>query len=179
MKQTNVTTIIDMLATRVTKGDAAAYSQLLALLGPVLHAYFVRQFRLGNQADDLVQETLLAVHTKFHTYKPSEPFTPWLYAVAKYKAIDYLRARKRRPEETELFDDIQAAVDLRTEDQHDLVQILSTLSARDRELLTLAKVEGFSLAQIGEKLGMNLSAVKAALHRAMKRVSAKAAQERP
>ena len=76
-------------------GDAAAYRNLLEKLSAQLRGYFkARLNRLNRgavEAEDLVQETLLAVHTRSHTYDPSQLLTPWIYAIARYKLVDYLR----------------------------------------------------------------------------------------
>src|SRR5438093_1156352 len=81
-------------------GDAAAHRNLLHQLGGHLRAYYRRRLeRIGQgttAAEDLVQEALLAIHIQRHTYDPSEPFTPWVYAIARYKLIDYLRATRSR-----------------------------------------------------------------------------------
>src|SRR5665213_1366591 len=75
-------------------GDRTAYSRLLAQLSGHLRAYFAR--RVGADAEDLVQETLIAIHTKRATYDTSLPFTAWLHAVARYKLIDHFRRSKIR-----------------------------------------------------------------------------------
>src|SRR5690348_13091262 len=81
-----------MLASQ--RGDAAAYRSLLAKLAPRLRAYYKRRFiaigRGAEEAEDLVQETLLAIHLKRHTYDGDALFTPWLHAIARYKLIDHL-----------------------------------------------------------------------------------------
>src|ERR1700722_13420027 len=92
-------------------GDGVAYRGLLAALGTLLRRYFVR--RLGSHdaasAEDLVQETLIAIHTRRATYNTTQPFTAWLYAVARYKLADHFRRRRVRTtvpldEVGELFD---------------------------------------------------------------------------
>ena len=75
-------------------GDRAAYSRLLAQLSGHLRAYFAR--RVGADAEDLVQETLIAIHTKRATYDPALPFTAWVHGIARYKLIDAFRRNKRR-----------------------------------------------------------------------------------
>src|SRR5437667_2859385 len=76
-------------------GDADAHRTLLVLISSRLRAYFKsRLLRVGHgavEAEDLLQEVLIAVHTRRHTYDPSQPFTPWLYGIARYKFLDYLR----------------------------------------------------------------------------------------
>src|SRR5258708_34775641 len=79
-------------------GDAAAHEALLAELSAYLRAYFKAQLlRIGRgaaDAEDLVQETLIALHTRRHTYDRSQLLTPWVYAVARYRLVDYLRRTK-------------------------------------------------------------------------------------
>jgi RNA polymerase sigma-70 factor, ECF subfamily len=76
-------------------GDAPAYRVLLERLSSQLRGYYKGHLnRIGRgvvEAEDLVQEALMAVHTRRHTYDPSQPFTPWVYAIARYKFVDYLR----------------------------------------------------------------------------------------
>src|SRR5437879_7712088 len=76
-------------------GDAASYRLLLDRLSGRLRAYFkgklARVGRGATEAEDLVQEVLLAIHLKRHTYDVGEPFTPWVHTIARYKLIDYLR----------------------------------------------------------------------------------------
>ena len=76
------------------QGDAFAYRKLLAELTRHLRGYYAR--RLGpDAAEDAVQETLIAIHTKRGTYDPSRPFTAWVYGVARYKLIDVYRRQRR------------------------------------------------------------------------------------
>src|SRR5260370_23609908 len=76
-------------------GDAAAHKALLTRLSANLRAYFKTHLaRIGRgpaDAEDLVQETLIALHTRRHTYDRSQPLTPWVYAIARYRLFDFLR----------------------------------------------------------------------------------------
>src|SRR5579871_3679786 len=73
-------------------GDRSAQAQLLTMLASRLRAYFTRRLASdSSQAEDLVQETLLAIHLKRATYDPRQKFTPWAYAIARYKLIDFVR----------------------------------------------------------------------------------------
>ena len=77
------------------EGDAAAHRVLLDRLSSRLRAYYKGKLaRIGEggaEAEDLVQEAVLAIHLKRSTYDPREPLTPWVYAIARYKLIDFLR----------------------------------------------------------------------------------------
>src|SRR5712671_6270359 len=79
-------------------GDAGAYHALLERLTGHLRAYYRRRFALighgPTEAEDLLQEALIAIHTHRNTYDPSQPFTPWIHAIARYKFLDYLRKTK-------------------------------------------------------------------------------------
>src|SRR6516164_3530891 len=86
------------LMTAGLDGEAAAYHQLLERLTSHLRAYYRQRFtRIGHgpaEAEDLLQEALIAIHTHRHTYDRLQPFTPWIYAIARYKFLDYLRRTK-------------------------------------------------------------------------------------
>src|SRR5205807_6008950 len=76
-------------------GDEASHKSLLTKLSAYLRAYFKGQLaRIGRgpaDAEDLVQESLIALHTRRHTYDRSKPLTPWVYAIARYRLVDFLR----------------------------------------------------------------------------------------
>jgi RNA polymerase sigma-70 factor (ECF subfamily) len=77
------------------EGDSAAHRKLLQQLSGQLRAFYKgRLLRIGRSAaevEDLVQETLIAVHIHRDTYNPAELLMPWVYAIARYKLIDHLR----------------------------------------------------------------------------------------
>src|SRR5258708_34473719 len=79
-------------------GDEASHKTLLTKLSAYLRSYFKGQvMRIGRgptDAEDLVQETLIALHTRRHTYDRSQLLTPWVYAIARYRLVDYLRRTK-------------------------------------------------------------------------------------
>src|SRR5882724_7826473 len=99
-------------------GDATAHRSLLERLSRHLRGYFkgrlARIGRSASEAEDLVQEALLAIHTQRHTYDPDEPLTPWVHAIARYKLIDHLRRTR-----ASLADmPIDAAADVTAQDDH-------------------------------------------------------------
>ena len=86
------------------KGDRAAYATLLVECQRWLRAYFARRVA-PSYLDDLVQETLMALHQKLATWDSNRPFLPWLAAIARYRWVDQLR-RIYRSESVELSDEI-------------------------------------------------------------------------
>lgn len=163
---------------RAQAGDGAAWRELLSVLNARLAAYFRR--RLGDDGadtEDLIQETLLAVHTRRMTYDASQPFTAWAYAIARYKLIDHLRRRRIR-RAVPLEDAGEALwVDPAGEPTAaaDVGRLLGDLPARQEQLVRDVKIEGLTLAEAGERLGMTEGAAKVSLHRALKSLMAKVA----
>jgi RNA polymerase sigma-70 factor (ECF subfamily) len=144
-------------------GDAAAYRTLLSGLTRHLRGYYAR--RLGPAAaEDVVQETLIAIHTRRATYDPDRPFTAWVYGIARYKLVDEYR-RGKRAAAGELFteDEAQAAIARR-----DVEKLLAKLPAAKRALVREIKLEGHSIADTAAKTGMSEAAVKVTVHRALK-----------
>ena len=169
------------LMLRGLDGDAQAWRQLLTEMGKHLRAFFSR--RLYDQgaveAEDLVQETLIAIHAKRATWDPKQSFSAWAYAVARYKLIDHLR-RTRRHKHLPLEDAGVLFADTDVEEgatRGDLRRVLSVLPERQRRLIEDVKVNGASVAEAGAKLGYSETAAKVAIHRSMKTLTANAAKQ--
>jgi RNA polymerase sigma-70 factor (ECF subfamily) len=154
-------------------GDPAAYRQFLGKLAVHLRAFFRKRLAgLPDEVEDLVQETLLAVHLQRRTYDPDQPLTAWLHAIAKYKFVDMLRRRGHRENLTEPFDDANelfcARDDNASEARRDLAKLLERLPARQRLPIIYVKLEGLSVAEAAERTGLSVSAVKVGVHRGLK-----------
>src|SRR6202051_2937040 len=128
-------------------GDASAHKALLETLRSQLRAYFKAQlgrFSRGPvEAEDLVQEALLAIHTRRHTYDPSQLFTPWVYAIARYKFIDYLRRTKVSAKDIP----VDETDELTARDDHgpvesslDLDRLLTGLSPKVKQIIQYVKL---------------------------------------
>lgn len=161
------------LMLRGMDGDNAAYRRLLDLLSRGLRAYFMRRLSAAPaDVEDLVQETLLALHVRRASYDPARPFTAWAHAIARHKLIDFWRRRNLRatlPLDT--LADFLAGASGAPDDALDLTRALHTLPSRQRELVEAVKIEGDSLAEAGGRLGMSEGAAKVALHRALKHLA--------
>ena len=94
----------DALMAAAQGGDASAYHRLLSEVAICLRRYHARRLPPA-MIDDAIQDALIAVHRKRHTYDPSRPFGAWLTAIARYKWIDALRSLNAKPTEV-LSDDI-------------------------------------------------------------------------
>lgn len=159
-------------------GDATAYHGFLKALSAHLRAYFrKRLFQRPDEVEDLVQETLLAVHNQRHTYRRDQPLTAWVHAIARYKLVDMLRARASREALTDPLDDeleVFAKSDTDAADaQRDLGKLLSTLPDKQRLPIVHVKVEGLSVVEAARLTGMSESAIKIGVHRGMKALAAR------
>ncbi len=168
------------------KGDAASHRALLNRLSGHLRAYYKGKLaRLGRgaaEAEDLMQEALMSIHTRRHTYDPAEPLTPWVHAIARYKLIDHLRQTKASFANVpvEEADDAVIAQDdhVGTESAHDLNRLLSELPEKMRMAIESVKIDGLSVAEAAARCGMSESAVKVNVHRGLKALAAAIAREK-
>ena len=159
-------------------GDEGVYRRLLEELGrrvrAMARAAFARA-RLGDaDVEDAVQETLLAIHLKRHTWDPGQKLGPWVSAIARHKIIDAMRRRgARRAEPIEDFEAFLAAPE--PEDPHalsDARKLMETLNPRQRDIVQSISLDGQSIAATASRLGMTEVAVRVALHRALKSLGA-------
>jgi RNA polymerase sigma-70 factor (ECF subfamily) len=166
-------------------GDNEAYAAFLTHSSVRLRAYFRRRLVASpDDAEDLVQETLLALHNRRHTYQPTQPLTPWLYAIARYKLVDLLRAQSPRRALEIPLDDGEGASDLllsddgEAESRRDLLKLLDGLPDRHRLPIVLVKLEGRSVAKAAAATGMSQAAVKVGIHRGLRKLAAAASKRR-
>jgi RNA polymerase sigma-70 factor (ECF subfamily) len=166
-------------------GDAAAHRLLLERLSRLLRGYYKRRLaRIGRgatEAEDLMQEALLAIHTRRHTYDPSELLTPWVHAIARYKLIDHLRRTRASVTDVPIDDapDMAAQDDhAGTESAHDLDRLMGQLPDKMRRAIQCVKLDGLSVAEAASRCGMSESDVKVSVHRGLKALAASIARER-
>lgn len=166
-------------------GDAVAHRTLLSVLSGNLRAYYrtrlVRAGRGAEETEDLVQEALMAIHTRRHTYDPGELLTPWVYAIARYKLIDHFRRSQSSLANVPLEDamEIMAADDgVATESTLDLNRLLSRLPQKVRLAIQYVKIEGLSVVEAAARCGISQSAVKINVHRGLKALSAVISQDK-
>jgi RNA polymerase sigma-70 factor (ECF subfamily) len=138
-----------------------------------------RLVRVGigaHEAEDLVQEILMGLHGKRHTWDPARPFLPWLHTITRYKLIDFMRHRRG---------DTRRRVDLALEDWLEIVecstheanrftwevdQHLAVLPVNQRRIVRAIAVEGASVRSVAQGLATSEGAVRMTLHRAIRRL---------
>ncbi|WP_086733715.1 sigma-70 family RNA polymerase sigma factor [Erythrobacter colymbi] len=152
-------------------GDKQAYATLLEACQRWLRNYY--SGRIAPSAlDDLVQETLIALHTKRASWDATRPFLPWLAAIARYRWVDHLR-RLYRAAEHELNEELVGADDEpAVAARISLDRLLGLLPPAQERAIALVKIEGLSIAEASEMTGQSESLVKVNIHRGLKKLAA-------
>lgn len=161
-------------------GDAAAHRAFLTEAAGMLRGYFRNRLRTRPEdAEDLVQETLVALHTRRDSYDPSYPLTAWLYAIARYRLIDFLRRAKHRSHAS------LDGIDVRDDDpvyeasdaRRDVATLLEKLPEKQRTAIRLVKLEERSVREAAESTGLSESDIKISIHRGLKTLMRLMAEE--
>jgi RNA polymerase sigma factor (sigma-70 family) len=154
------------------RGDRNAYHRLLHELAPMLRKLASRSFAhykaSPEDVEDVVQETLLAIHLKRHTWDECQPLLPWVHAIVRNKVVDNLRRRGRA---THLpIDDVSESLvhEQPAEMNHvDAENVIGKLKGRERQIVLAISIKGASAREVAQQLGMSEGAVRVALHRAL------------
>lgn len=157
------------------RGDDRAYARFLRAVAPVLRRIVrARGAGLGEAAEeDIVQEVLLAVHVKRHTWRETDPIQPWLYAIARYKVVDAYRKRGRRvnlPIE-DFAEQLPAPEDADPTERSDMLRLIGKLDGRSAGIVRAIGLDGASVQETGLLYRMTETAVRVSLHRSMKRLA--------
>lgn len=172
-------TELSLLMRKAQDGDGTSYVILLQKVQVMVKQFVDNSFtRLGLKSfggqDDVVQEVLLAIHHKRSAFDETQFFLPWMYAIARYKVIDYFRRNKKN---------VYSSVSLSTEDElmafeisvvtefgthYDVEQLFNLLPEKQREILMMIKLQGFSVEEVEKKTGYSCSDIKVSIHRALK-----------
>lgn len=162
-------------------GDPAAYRALLQASAQHLRAFLRRRMQQWpDEVEDIVQECLLALHNQRHTWDARLPVTAWMQAIAKYKLIDWLRRHGRRGALHEQYDDTTVFADMEDGDcptpaeaARDLAVLLAQLPRQQQAAIVHTKLDGWSVRETSQSLGISEDSVKTAVHRGLKSLAAK------
>lgn len=154
-------------------GDSLSYNNFLQESAKILR-YFVAKRIAKNDVEDVVQEILISIHKARHTYDGKRPIMPWIFAIARFRIIDYLRKiyseiRFEEVDFTELCE-ILPDVTIQPQNSEYINKLLQNVAPREKNILTMIHVEGYSIKEVAEKLNMSESAVKVAAHRTIKKI---------
>jgi len=162
-------------------GDAVAHAALLRALVPLLSSFYRRRMRgAEDDVEDLVQETLIAVHTRRATYDRERPFTAWLYAIARYRMIDHFRRRKISVS----IEDVETILvvegfETSANAQMDVDRLLAGLSPKQARAIRDTHIDGLSIAEAASSARIGESDVKISVHRGLKALAARIRGDQP
>jgi RNA polymerase sigma-70 factor (ECF subfamily) len=154
------------------RGDATAVTVLVESLSPQLYWFFASQMGSRTDAEDMLQDVWLRIHRVRHTYRPSEPLLPWVYAIARRVRVDSYRKRQRiASRETSAY----ALPELPANEEQKshlppFEALVASLSESQREVLTMLKVNGLSNEEVARATSSTVGAVKQKAHRAYERL---------
>lgn len=151
------------------QGEQSPYEQLLDEVGNVLDVYLRFRFGQLDIIEDCVQECLIAIHQARHTYNPKRAFRPWMFTIARHRAIDILRQRSCRMQTMELVDQKNIThTDLeQINGVIDGLRILKSLKPNHREAVVLTKYAGMTTLEAASWLGVSESAIKSRLRKGL------------
>jgi RNA polymerase sigma factor (sigma-70 family) len=153
-------------------GNAAAHAALLRALVPLLRSFYGHRMRNEREdVEDLVQETLIAIHTRRESFDRERQFTAWLYAVARYRMVDFFRRRRDQVSLDAI--DAELAFEHDADASIDVNALLGTLSPKQANAIRATHVEGKTAAEAAADAGLSVSDVKISVHRGMKALVAR------
>jgi RNA polymerase sigma-70 factor, ECF subfamily len=169
---------LESLLMAANAGDDGAYRDFLQEVAGLLRGFARARAPVhagGFDPEDLVQEILMAVHLKRHTWREGEPVKPWLFAIARHKAIDAYRREGRRinldiADFTDTLDDPATMPNAKA---HDISRAILSLAGRQREVVASLSVHGHSITETASRLGVTEGAVRVAFHRGLAAIAAR------
>ena len=153
-------------------GDKKAYREFLELSGTAVRkllTFLNRKRRYDGSMDDLLQEVLLKIHLKKHTFVPGRPILPWIHAITRHTFIDLYRKNKSGPELVEIPEDLSMEVT----SESDMSEIWDFLTQEQRDILNAVKIEGRSYAEVAKEYNIRESALKVRVHRLLQEIKSR------
>jgi RNA polymerase sigma-70 factor (ECF subfamily) len=151
----------------VQRGDRVAYRTLLDDIAPAIRQFVRRRIDDPEEAKDVYQDILMALHGARRTYEPGRPFEPWFYAIAR-RVVSRRRGERATRDSRELRPGTLPEVPIEA-DGHarlELEEALRRLSPDQRQALVLLKIDGMSIARAAPLAGTTVGALKVRAHRA-------------
>jgi RNA polymerase sigma-70 factor (ECF subfamily) len=166
---------------RYQNGDPDAVDELIRRLSPGLLRYLAPSWLPSSDGEDLFQECWMRIHRSRHTYRPSEPVLPWVFAIARHTRLDGYRRKRRRearevlvanpPENASRFPGPKGTPPAVERDE--LFRLLDSLPESQREVLVMLKVSGMSLEEVARATSSTVGAIKQKAHRAYEKLRLK------
>ena len=154
-------------------GSEASYAAFLRDVSPLLRRVIGQRITAAD-VEDVLQEVLISIHKARHTYDGSRPLIPWIVSIARFRMTDHLRkhyaARRHQTIDIAALENVLSDVTDTADSSESVDELLKDVPDKQRQILTMMHVEGYTAKQVGERLNMKESAVKVAAHRAVKKI---------
>lgn len=156
-------------------GDSGAYHQFLSAITPIIRTIALQKNHgvVQRNAEDIVQDVLLSIHAKRHTWDQTQPVLPWVYAIMRHRVIDYMRKHGRTGAQHINIDDVseeQLVDEEQFTERIDLPRHIARLRGRLHTVTKAIGLEGKSIEETSREHGMSENAVRIAFHRALKQL---------
>ncbi|MGH9702368.1 MAG: RNA polymerase sigma factor [Candidatus Acidiferrales bacterium] len=173
------------LVGRAQRGDQAAYEQLVKRNQQRVSAVVGGILRRREDIEDVAQQVFIKAYFSLKRFDQRSAFSTWLYKITVNECWDYLRKKRVRPlvYEADLSEDQARQLDSfvsagkaptdssdRVAMRQQVERLLDQLNPEDRQMMLLKEVEGFSVEEVGDILGLNVNTVKVRLFRARARL---------
>lgn len=153
--------VLAKMLVRAQSGDQDEYKKFLREVSSILKNFLAKKLKSSDVVDDILQETLLAIHRGRHSYIPGRPLTPWIYAICDYRIADYFRKTQRR---NQLLDALKKESSKSTTSENLMTSLmfetLEKLPKKQRLVIEKLKLHDLSIKEIASETGMSESAVK-------------------
>ena len=173
MAQNEITAELTRKLLAALAGDGPAYADFLSQLSPILRRVIGRKIPMSD-VEDVLQEVLISIHKARHTYDGKRPLMPWVMAITGFRMTDNLRKTysemRHSQEDIADYENVLEAVTETPGENESINEMLDGVGQRERKILSLMHVEGYTASEVGSQLGMKESAVKVAAHRAIKKI---------
>ncbi len=161
------------LMVQAQNGDSASYTELLQVVSVVLRKYLSRRIADSVAREDVLQEILVSLHKARHTYDPNLPFQSWMYAIARFRLIDFYRRSKRQRDRERFVEGLEEIVRAEESeeprfDAQELSLALKELPAAQREAVERLKLRDQSVKEAALSMDRTESSVKVLAHRGYK-----------
>jgi RNA polymerase sigma-70 factor (ECF subfamily) len=155
------------LMERAQDGDREAFRVLFEEIGPVISRFVRRRMADQTEAEDVCQETLMAIFKSRHTFEPSRQFEPWMFAivrnvVSRYYSTSLQQSRWQEPVAAmpEVADEDRVAFGV------EMRQAFEQLTPNQLEAVRLTKLSGLSVEEASQVTGASVASMKVRVHRA-------------
>ncbi len=176
-EQSKAKSSLSSLMRQAQQGDKQAYSLLFTKVTPMLRSFILQKISSPDDMEDIVQEILISLHKAGHTYDANRPFEVWMYTIARYRLNDYLCSyyknvslKEKIQDEHEHFNE-NIDVTPEVEIDESINELIEALPEKQRTIVTMMKVEGYTAKETAEMVNMTETAVKVAAHRVYKKLA--------